>query len=104
MTLAVHGHAPVTAVADEDMERSNDDKTAAVHFLRFELDPAMIASWNTGAPITLASALPAMPVEVTLTPEQRCMLAALCCLPVMEIGASGLRGPISVSSRRFPPS
>ena len=76
MTLAVHGHAPVTAVADEDMERSNDDKTAAVHFLRFELDPAMIASWNTGAPITLASALPAMPVEVTLTPGQRCKLAA----------------------------
>ena len=74
--LSVHGHAPVTAIADEDMERSNDEKTAAVHFLRFELDAAMIADWNAGAPITLASTLPAMPVEVTLSPEQRCMLAA----------------------------
>ncbi|GAB2534459.1 DUF3501 family protein [Rhodanobacter koreensis] len=74
--LTVHGHAPVTAIADEDMERSNDEKTAAVHFLRFELDAAMIANWNAGAPVTLASTLPAMPVEATLTPEQRCMLAA----------------------------
>jgi hypothetical protein len=76
ITLSVHGHTPVTAIADEDMERSNDEKTAAVHFLRFELDTAMIADWNAGAPITLASTLPAMPVEMTLTPEQRCMLAA----------------------------
>jgi hypothetical protein len=76
ITLSVHGYTPVTAIADEDMERSNDEKTAAVHFLRFELDTAMIADWNAGAPITLASTLPAMPVEMTLTPEQRCMLAA----------------------------
>lgn len=76
ITLTVHGHAPVTAIADEDMERSNDEKTAAVHFLRFELDAAMIADWNAGALVTLASILPAMPVEATLTPEQRCMLAA----------------------------
>lgn len=76
ITLIVHGHTPATAIADEDMERSNDEKTAAVHFLRFELDPAMIEDWNAGAPVTLASTLPAMPVGVTLTPEQRCMLAA----------------------------
>jgi hypothetical protein len=76
ITLSVYGHAPVTAIADEDMERSNDEKTAAVHFLRFELDDTMIADWNAGAPVTLASTLPAMPVEVTLTPEQRSTLAA----------------------------
>ncbi|MFC5581897.1 DUF3501 family protein [Rhodanobacter terrae] len=76
IALSVHEHAPVTAIADEDMERSNDEKTAAVHFLRFELDAAMIADWNAGAAVTLASTLPAMPAEVTLTPEQRCMLAA----------------------------
>jgi hypothetical protein len=76
ITLGVHGHAPVTAIADEDMERSNDEKTAAVHFLRFELDDAMIADWNAGARVTLASTLPAMPIEVTLTPEQRSTLAA----------------------------
>ena len=76
ITLSVHGHAPVTAIADEDMERSNDEKTAAVHFLRFELDAAMITDWNARAPVTLASTLPAMPAEATLTPEQRGMLAA----------------------------
>ncbi|GGY26280.1 hypothetical protein GCM10008098_19060 [Rhodanobacter panaciterrae] len=76
IVLSVQGHTPITAIADEDMERSNDEKTAAVHFLRFELDAAMIANWNAGAPIKIASTLPAMPIEVTLTPEQRCMLAA----------------------------
>jgi len=42
--LTVQGHASVVAIADEDMERSNDEKTSAVHFLRFELDAAMIAA------------------------------------------------------------
>ena len=76
IALSVHGHAPVVAIADEDMERSNAEKTAAVHFLRFELDAAMIADWRSAAPVTLASTLPALPVEATLTPQQRRMLAA----------------------------
>jgi hypothetical protein len=76
ITLGVQGHTSITAIADEDMERSNDEKTAAVHFLRFELDKAMITDWNAGAPVTLASTLPAMPIEVTLSPEQHRMLAA----------------------------
>lgn len=74
--LTVQGHAPVVAIADEDMDRGNDEKTAAVHFLRFELDRAMIEDWNAGAPVMLASTLPAMPVTTILTGEQRCMLAA----------------------------
>jgi uncharacterized protein YggL (DUF469 family) len=76
IALSVHGHAAVTAIADEDMERSNDEKTAAVHFLRFELGPAMIADWRAGAAVTLASTLAAMPVDATLTSEQRRTLAA----------------------------
>jgi uncharacterized protein YggL (DUF469 family) len=76
IALSVHGHAAVTAIADEDMERSNDEKTAAVHFLRFELSPAMIADWRAGAAVTLASTLAAMPVEAALTSEQRRTLAA----------------------------
>ncbi len=76
IALTVQGHPPSIAIADEDMERSNDEKTSAVHFLRFELDDAMIAAWNGGAPVTVASTLPALPVEAALTPEQRCMLAA----------------------------
>ncbi|EIL99570.1 hypothetical protein RHOFW104T7_01040 [Rhodanobacter thiooxydans] len=76
IALTVHGHAPVTAIADEDMERSNAEKTAAVHFLRFELDAAMIADWRAGAAVALASTLPAMVVEATLTPNQLSTLAA----------------------------
>jgi len=40
--VQVEGHTPIFAIADEDMDRSTDTKTAAVHFLRFELTPAMI--------------------------------------------------------------
>src|SRR6187399_2740287 len=42
--IEVAGHARVYAIADEDMDRSNDEKTSAVHFLRFELTPPMIAA------------------------------------------------------------
>ena len=41
--VKVEGHDPVYAVADEDLDRSTDLKTAAVHFLRFELTEDMIA-------------------------------------------------------------
>jgi hypothetical protein len=76
IALSVHGHAAVDASADADMERSNDEKTAAVHFLRFELSPAMIADWRAGAAVMLASTLPAMPVDTPLTPGQSRALAA----------------------------
>lgn len=39
----------VLAIADEDMERSQADKTSAVHFLRFELTDDMIAALKGGA-------------------------------------------------------
>lgn len=48
ITLEVAGEAPVTAIADEDLQRSNDSKTSAVHFLRFELTAAMIAKLKNG--------------------------------------------------------
>ena len=44
--VQVFGHDPVYAIADEDMDRSNDEKTAAVHFLRFELTEAMIQDFR----------------------------------------------------------
>jgi len=40
---------PVWAIADEDLDRETDEKTSAVHFLRFELDAAMIADARAGA-------------------------------------------------------
>ena len=39
----------VFAIADEDLERYNEQKTSAVHFLRFELAAPMIASLRAGA-------------------------------------------------------
>jgi hypothetical protein len=47
--VQVDGHEAVTAIADEDLERSTEDKTSSVHFLRFELTPAMIGSLKSGA-------------------------------------------------------
>jgi len=47
--MQVEGHDKITPFANEDMERTNDDKTSAVHFLRFELDQEMIASLKSGA-------------------------------------------------------
>lgn len=47
--LKVDGHEPVYPVADEDLDRTTDDKTSAVHFLRFELTDEMIASLQNGA-------------------------------------------------------
>ena len=38
----------VFAIADEDLERENEEKTSAVHFLRFELTPPMIAALRGG--------------------------------------------------------
>ena len=42
----------VYAIADEDLERATEDKTSAVHFLRFELTPTMIAEIHKGAVIS----------------------------------------------------
>jgi hypothetical protein len=47
--VQVSGHDRVYAIADEDLERENDEKTSSVHFLRFELTPAMITTLRGGA-------------------------------------------------------
>lgn len=47
--LQVEGFPPVRPIADEDLERENEEKTAAVHFLRFEFTPQMIAAMKQGA-------------------------------------------------------
>ena len=50
--LRIGNHDKVYPIADEDLERATDDKTSAVHFLRFELTPAMIADIHKGASIS----------------------------------------------------
>ncbi|MBI5462096.1 MAG: DUF3501 family protein [Gammaproteobacteria bacterium] len=44
---------PVFAIADEDMERATADKTSSVHFMRFDLTPAMVAAAKQGAAISM---------------------------------------------------
>lgn len=43
----------VFAIADEDMDRTNDEKTSAVHFLRFELSPSMVEAMKSGASLCI---------------------------------------------------
>ena len=50
--VKVEGHQRVYAIADEDLERENAEKTSAVHFLRFELDRAMAQALKRGAPVS----------------------------------------------------
>ena len=49
--MRVEGCAPVYAIADEDLERETEEKTSAVHFLRFELDKPMALALKNGAPL-----------------------------------------------------
>ena len=49
----VDGQPRVHAIADEDLERENDEKTSSVHFVRFELTPAMIAALKSGAGLAI---------------------------------------------------
>jgi hypothetical protein len=51
--VQVAGCERVFAIADEDLERENDEKTSSVHFLRFELTPAMTAAVKGGADISV---------------------------------------------------
>lgn len=51
--VQVAGQERVFAIADEDLERENEEKTSAVHFLRFELTPAMIAALRGGSELAV---------------------------------------------------
>jgi hypothetical protein len=51
--VRVDGCDRVHAIADEDLDRENEEKTSAVHFLRFELEPAMIAALRSGAGLAM---------------------------------------------------
>jgi hypothetical protein len=51
--VRVAGDEKVFAIADEDLERENDEKTSAVHFVRFELTLAMVTAAKSGAAISI---------------------------------------------------
>ena len=59
---------PIPGIADEDMVRSNDAKTSAVHFLRFELPPAAVQALRAGAGVSAGIDHPELPVTVPALP------------------------------------
>jgi hypothetical protein len=74
--LQVESCERVYPIADEDLERDNENKTSSVHFLRFELTPSMIAAVHSGASISVGADHPAYMVAATpLAPVVRDSLA-----------------------------
>jgi len=89
--LRVDSGARIYAIADEDMDRERDQKTAAVHFLRFELPPDAIRALKAGATVTAGIDLPAYPVAEVRFPTE--VVASLCAdLDQAEAGAEGDAG------------
>ncbi|MEP6972199.1 MAG: DUF3501 family protein [Betaproteobacteria bacterium] len=74
--VEVEGSARVYAIADEDMERENGEKTSAVHFVRFELTPSMVSAVKAGAGVKLGCDHTNYPAHTTMTPETLASLAA----------------------------
>lgn len=67
--VRVAGFEPVFAIADEDLERENAEKTSSVHFLRFELGPARVAALQAGAALAAGIDHPNYTVTVDVVPE-----------------------------------
>ena len=63
--------APVFAIADEDLERTSEGKTAAVHFVRFELGTAGCERLKNGAALVFGFDAPEYAHVTTLTDTQR---------------------------------
>jgi hypothetical protein len=59
---------PVFAIADEDLDRENEQKTSSVHFLRFELASGMIATLKRGGALAIGVDHPAYCAEVDPVP------------------------------------
>ncbi|NDE73583.1 MAG: DUF3501 family protein [Betaproteobacteria bacterium] len=75
MFVEVEGQPRVYAIADEDMDRENDEKTSAVHFVRFELTPAMCAAVKAGAAVKLGCDHTNYPAHITIAAETLASLA-----------------------------
>ena len=73
--VEVEGQPRVYAIADEDLERENDEKTSAVHFVRFELTPVMCEAVKAGAGVKLGCDHRHYPAHVQIAPETLASLA-----------------------------
>lgn len=72
--LQVGGSEKVFSIANEDMERSTEDKTAAVHFMRFELAEAMISALKAGAGLSFGCDHPGYRHQVKVSDTVRAAL------------------------------
>ncbi len=75
MFVEVEGQDRVYAIADEDLDRENDEKTSAVHFVRFEFTPAMVAAIKAGAGVKLGCDHRNYPAHMSIAPETLACLA-----------------------------
>jgi len=75
MFVEVEGQPRVYAIADEDLDRENDEKTSAVHFVRFEFPLAARQALRAGAQAKLACDHPHYPAHVQIAPETLADLA-----------------------------
>jgi len=65
--IQVAGFERVWAIADEDLERENEEKTSAVHWMRFEFTAAVRTAMKSGTPVTIGSDHPAYDQSVGLS-------------------------------------
>jgi len=75
MFVEVEGRERVYAIADEDLDRENDEKTSAVHFVRFEFTPAMVLAIKAGASVKLGCDHRNYPAHTQIAPETLAALA-----------------------------
>ena len=75
MFVEVEGHARVYAIADEDLDRENDEKTSSVHFVRFELSKAARDAVRAGAAVKLGCDHTNYPAHVAIAPDTLASLA-----------------------------
>jgi len=75
MFVEVEGHGRVYAIADEDLDRETDEKTSAVHFLRFEFTPVMCAAVKAGAGVKLGCDHTHYPSHLDISPDTLASLA-----------------------------
>jgi hypothetical protein len=73
--VEVEGHARVYAIADEDLDRENAEKTSAVHFARFEFNQAQREAIRAGASVKVGCDHRNYPAHVTVGPETLASLA-----------------------------
>jgi Protein of unknown function (DUF3501) len=75
MFVEVEGHARVYAIADEDLDRENEEKTSSVHFVRFELPQSARDAVRAGAQVKLGCDHTNYPAHIDIAPDTLASLA-----------------------------